>query len=161
MDLEYDEERWPGLSAFRKACLRSDVATMKDLAARGHEWYENENPSARSAAKLSDIFKVQHFASEGDLPCLTEMIEANPGLVNEPWTAQRWRPLSQAVQAGHSHVVEYLLAKGADPFAMIGDVEEEISIVDFAHGEFCHNAAIQRLIRNEPNVPTEGGTYER
>ena len=148
MDLEYDEERWPGLSAFRKACLRSDVASMKDIADRGHEWYVNENPTSGPTARLADVFKAQHFASEGDLPCLTDLIDANPGLVNEPWTAQRWRPLSQAVQAGHSHIVEYLLARGADPFAMIGNVEEEISIVDFANGDFCQNDAIRRLIQN-------------
>ncbi len=146
MDLEYDEERWPGLSAFRKACLRSDVATMTDIADRGYEWYENENPSGRSAADLADVFKVQHFASEGDLACLTDLIETNPGLVNEPWTAQRWRPLSQAVQAGHRHIVEYLLAEGADASAMIGDVEDERSIVDFAHSDFCKDDAVRLLI---------------
>lgn len=147
MLLEYDEERWPGLSAFRKACLRCDVATMQDIVDWGYEWYEkNENPSDLALETLANVFRAQHFASEGNLASLTDLIEANLWLINEPWTAQRWRPLSQAVQAGHSHIVEYLLSSGADPLAMIGDVEEESSIVDFAHGNFCQSEAIRRLI---------------
>ena len=156
MNLQYDDERWPGLSSFRQACLRGDVATMDEIAHRGYEWYENENPSARTPAKLADVFKAQHFASEGDLPSLTDLIEANPGLVDEPWTAQRWRPLSQAVQAGHSDIVEYLLTKGADPLAMIGDVADERSIVDFVHSDFCNNDAIRRLIPNRGTGNSEG-----
>ncbi len=126
---------------------------MKDLADRGYEWYENENPTARSPAELADVFKAQHFASEGDLARLTDLIEANPGLANEPWTAQRWRPLSQAVQAGHGHIVEYLLSKGADPLAMIGDVGEERSIADLAHSDFCKVDAVRKLI---PKSGTQG-----
>ena len=48
MQLEYNENRWTGLSAFRKACLRRDFEQMRAIAAHEHGWYENENPNSTS-----------------------------------------------------------------------------------------------------------------
>ena len=148
MQWEYDEKRWPELAAFRKACFRDDFAKMGEIAASGHDWYENENPTGLPFEKLADIFRAQTFASEGDLPALRELIESESWLVNEPWTAQKWRPLSQAIQGNHEQVVGYLLSKGADPLAVIGGPgEEETSIKVFANSEYCDSESIRKMIR--------------
>lgn len=129
---QFDEEKWPDLTAFRGACLGSDVDTMSQIAAKGHDWYENENPGALDLSQLSRIFRAQHFAAQGDLASLRELVCRWPDVINLPWTAQAWRPLSQAVYAGHADVVEYLLANGADPKAEIGGPGQETTIAEAA-----------------------------
>ncbi len=130
MHFEFDEERWPRLGEFRKACLGNDFEKMQEIADCAHEWYTVENPNNIQFEKLADIFRAQHYASEGDLASLTEHVDAEHWVLNEPWTSQRWTPLSQAIQANYIEVVRYLLSIGANPLAVIGDPTEEGTVED-------------------------------
>lgn len=92
---------------------------------------------------LADIFRSELFAPMIDLHSLSELIDPDSWLANEPWTAQKHRPLSQAVQANQNQVVRYLLPKGAAPSESIGDLEEEITIDNFAKFEWCRSDSIR------------------
>ena len=132
MQLDYDENAWPNLGRFRRACLAEDLEEMEAIAKSGVAWYADENPGQLSMAKLAKVFQAQHHASENSLDELKQLVSACPWVVNHPWTAQGWLPISQACAHGDREMFEYLLSAGADPTAIVGGPGEEGSIVDTA-----------------------------
>ena len=132
MNLDFDQAMWPDLTAFRKAALASDISTMGSIAAKQHDWYEVENPKGIKLVKLARVFQAQYHAACGNLDELRALVESEPWVIDHPWTSQEWLPISQAVGAAHRPVIEFLLDKGADPCAMVGDPSETKSIPDVA-----------------------------
>ena len=133
MTQQFDEEKWPELTAFRDACLANDHDTMLHIASRNHHWYENENPHDLPMEKLASTYQAQWYALEGDLDALKRVVEANPWTVNQPWTAQGWLPISQAASThGAREVIEYLLDCGADPTLSVGSPDDRATIVEMA-----------------------------
>ena len=63
MQLDFNEARWPELSAFRKACLANRFNEMGEIASRSHEWYANENPENSAMPRLALIFQAQYCAN--------------------------------------------------------------------------------------------------
>ena len=133
MNLDFDETRWPELSAFRKACLANRFDEMEDIASRTHEWYENENPEDRSMPQLALIFQAQYHANANNPQALRELVSREPWVLNQPWTAQGWLPITQAVSThGDRRLVEYMIEAGADPSRMVGDPDERCTVPDMA-----------------------------
>ncbi len=58
MNLEFDETRWPDLTAFRKSSLAGDISTMRSIEAKQHDWYEVENPTDMELEKLAGVFQT-------------------------------------------------------------------------------------------------------
>jgi hypothetical protein len=141
MQLEYDETQWPQLGRFRQACLAESLDEMNAIAGAGFHWYANENPAQLPMSQLAKVFQAQHLASENSLEQLQELIDANPWLVNHPWTSQRWLPITQACAHGDREMFKYLLAKGADPNLLVGDQDEEGNVVDMARYGGNHELA--------------------
>ena len=150
MQLEYDEEKWPDLGRFRRACLADRLDEMEAIALSGVDWYRNENPDHLPMGKLAKVFQAQHLASENSLVELKELVAKYPWTVNHPWTAQRWLPITQACAHGDREMFEYLLSAGADPTLVVGDSGEEGNAVDLAkysgHDELA--AWLERAIAN-------------
>ena len=132
MDLDFNDARWPDLTTFRKASLDSDISTMGSIAAKQHDWYEVENPKGLELVRLAKVFQAQYNAACGNLDELKALVESEPWVIDHPWTSQEWLPISQAAQAAHRPVIEFLLDKGADPCAMVGDPSERTSIPELA-----------------------------
>lgn len=133
MNLEHDEENWSELTAFRKACLAGRYETMVGIAAKAHHWYPNENPADVPMERLAMTFQAQYYASTGDVPRLRDLIHREPWVVNEPWTAQGWLPITQgAATHGDPVVIDLLLEAGADVTMMVGDPGDRATIADMA-----------------------------
>lgn len=132
MITQFDETRWPELTAFRQACLDGRTEVMEAIAARGHDWYGNENPDASSMQQLSLTFQAQHWASENELDRLRDLVGHEPWVVNQPWTAQGWLPITQACSHGERPMFEFLLSVGADPTLEVGDPDDRGTVVDMA-----------------------------
>ena len=129
MGIQFDETKWPDLTAFRQACLAERLDDMQRIADLSHHWYLNENPESLGMAALAKIFQAQHYAAENDLPALRRVIERDPWTVNYPWTAQGWLPITQAASAqGDRRTVAYLLASGADPSLSVGSPEDRMTV---------------------------------
>ena len=133
MKLDFDETRWPELSAFRKACLANRFDEMEDIASRTHEWYANENPEDRSMPQLALIFQAQYHANTNNPQALRELVSREPWVLNQPWTAQGWLPITQAASIhGDRRLVEYMIEAGADLSRMVGDPDERCTVPDMA-----------------------------
>ena len=132
MQLDYDETGFPDLGRFRKACLDNDHATMEDIANAARDWYDNENPDDLPMERLAFVFQAQHYASENDLASLQALATEQSWVINHPWTAQRWLPVSQACAHGDQSMFEFLLDAGADPWAVVGSPDDTTSVIDMA-----------------------------
>ena len=133
MLLDFDETQWPELSSFRKACLANRFDEMAEIASRSREWYANENPDNCAMPRLALIFQAQYHASVNNLQALRELVSREPWVLNQPWTAQGWLPITQAVSThGDRRLVEYLIEAGADPSLMVGDPDERCTVPDMA-----------------------------
>lgn len=132
MLLDYDETRFPGLGRFRRALLADDLATAQAIVAEAPGWYAIENPDeGLSLASLARRFRAQHYASEGLVDELAVLLAEEPALLDAPWTAQRWRLLSQAATHGRLPMVQWLLAEGADVHATIDRPSDEMTIAEY------------------------------
>lgn len=139
---QFDEEKWPELSAFRAACLANDRDEMLRIAARNHHWYENENPDDLPMEELASIFQAQWYAQIDDLDSLKQVVAAHPWTANRPWTAQGWLPLSQAASLhGNREMIDYLLENGADPTLSVGNPDDRATIVEVARYGNNHELA--------------------
>lgn len=133
MNLEFDTERFPDLTDFRKACLDGRHAEMAVIADKGHEWYSNENPDGISMEKLATVFQAQFHASSANLVELRSLISQAPWVANEPWTAQGWLPITQAASThGDRRIIDLLVEAGADLSLLVGDATDRASIPDMA-----------------------------
>jgi hypothetical protein len=133
MQLDFDETKWPELSAFRKACLANRYDEMQDIASHAHDWYPGENPNDVSMRELALTFQAQYLASTNDLAGLQDLVAQDAWVVNAPWTTQGWLPISQAVSGhGDRKLVEYLVKAGADLDIMVGDPDDRATIADMA-----------------------------
>ena len=81
--------------------------------------------------RLAKVFQAQHYASEDMVLELSRLAQENSWVINHPWTAQRWLPISQAAWVGHRRAVEALLEMGADLSLKVGASGEELTIADF------------------------------
>ena len=151
MQLEYDDAKWPDLGRFRRACLAERLDEMEAIAGSGVGWYDNENPGQLPMAKLAKVFQAQHLASENSLAELKEVVDEQPWVVNQPWTSQRWLPITQACAHGDREMFKYLLSKGADPKLLVGGPGEEGNVVDMARYGGDHELAawLERVIGEE------------
>ncbi|MCC5807331.1 MAG: hypothetical protein JJU00_13485 [Opitutales bacterium] len=133
LENEYDEAKWPDLTCFRKACLASDFTTMRSVSEKKHSWYKNENPDNLPMDVLATVAKAQHYAGKNEKEALSRLVESEPWVLNHPWTAQRWLPISQAAAShGDKEMIELMLELGADPCGVVGSIGEEGSIPDMA-----------------------------
>jgi len=133
MQLDFDENRFPELSRFRKACLDNRFEEMAEIASRSHGWYANENPEGHSMARLATIFQAQYHANVNDRQALEDLVAREPWVLNQPWTAQGWLPISQAVSThGDRRLVEYMIEAGADPTLLVGDPDDRATMPDMA-----------------------------
>ena len=133
MKLDFDEAQWPELSAFRRACLANRFDEMAEIATRSHAWYANENPGNRPMPQLALMFQAQYHASENNLQALRELVSKEPRVLNQPWTAQGWLPITQAVSThGDRGLVEYMIEAGADLTLLVGDRDDRYTVPDMA-----------------------------
>ena len=133
VQLDFDETRWPELGAFRKACLSNRFDEMAVIASRSHEWYANENPGNCAMPRLALTFQAQYHANANNLQALQELVSREPWVLNEPWTAQGWLPITQAVSThGDRRIVEYMIEAGADPTLTVGDPDERSTVPEMA-----------------------------
>ena len=133
MQLDFDETRWPELGAFRKASLASRFDEMAAIASRSHEWYANENPGNCDMPRLASTFQAQYHASTNNLQALRELASREPWVLNAPWTAQGWLPITQAASThGDRRMVEYMIEAGADPTLTVGAPDERSTVPDMA-----------------------------
>ena len=148
MYLDYDESSFPGLARFRRALLADDLATAEAIARENPDWYAMENPDdALSLAELARRFRAQHYASEGLVGELAALLADDPSLIDAPWTAQNWRPLSQAATYGHLSMVEWLLDRGADVDARIDIPPDDVTIREYvADSGFAYREIADRII---------------
>ena len=131
--IQFDEKKWPDLTRFREACLADNYAEMQVIADRQHHWYPNENPDDLAPEKLAKIFQAQHFAAENAMKRLRAVIDADPWVINHPWTAQGWLPITQAACShGNRTLIEYLVEKGADPTLIVGDPSDQATVPQMA-----------------------------
>ena len=131
--LDFDETRWPELGPFRKACLSNRFDEMAAIASRSHEWYANENPENCAMPRLALTFQAQYHANANNLQALQELVSREPWVLNEPWTAQGWLPITQAVSThGDRRIVEYMIEAGADPTLTVGDPDARSTVPDMA-----------------------------
>ena len=113
MNLEFDRGRFPDLTEFRRACLDGRHEAMSEIASKGHHWYRNENPGCVPMERLATTFQAQYHASCGNLGELSELVDNEPWVVNEPWTAQGWLPITQAASThGRRDIVQLLIDAG-------------------------------------------------
>ena len=133
MQLDFDESRFPELSAFRKACLAICLDEMAAIASRSHGWYAVENPEGYSMARLAKIFQAQYHANENNRQALQDLVATEPRVLNQPWTAQGWLPITQAVSThGDRRLVEYMIEAGADLTLLVGDPDDRATVPDMA-----------------------------
>jgi hypothetical protein len=132
METTFDEEKWPELTLFREACLKEEYAFMHEIASKRHHWYSNENPTDLPMPQLAKIYQAQHYAAKNELDNLRALIVHEPWVINQPWTAQRWLPITQAAFYGNSEVIQLLLDQGADAALTVGDPGEECSVSEMA-----------------------------
>jgi hypothetical protein len=117
---------------------------MSVIAAEQPGWYANENPRDLTFDKLAKVFQAQHFAGENMRPEMAALVEQDPWVVNAPWTAQCWLPLSQAAWAGCAEMIDALIEMGADPAAKVGDLGDEVTIAEVAR-QAGHEGLADRL----------------
>lgn len=130
---QFDEGRWPDLTRFRDACLSACYDEMQRIADKEHQWYADENPQALSMAKLSALFRAQHYAAQNELAALKALVAEEPWVVNYPWTAQEWLPITQAAGThGDRQMIEFLLESGADPTLSVGDPDDRATVPEMA-----------------------------
>jgi ankyrin repeat protein len=104
---------WDNLFAFRDAALRGDLIAMQDVLARDSSFLAMENPDGLPLPYLAKTYQIQTFAREGPIGKVRGLVGEEPRVVRQPWTAQGWLPLSQAVWGNQLGIVKFLLASGA------------------------------------------------
>ena len=83
--------------------------------------------------RLALTFQAQYHATVNDLQALQELVSREPWVLNEPWTAQGWLPITQAVSThGDRRIVEYMIEAGADPTLTVGDPDARSTVPDMA-----------------------------
>ena len=133
MQTQFDETRWPDLTRFRAACLADRYHEMQAIADKNHDWYPNENPDGISMPKLARVYQAQYFAGTNDLAGLQDLLEKDPWVINYPWTAQGWLPITQAAGShGDRTLIKYLLQMGADPSLEVGSPDDRATVVEMA-----------------------------
>ena len=140
-------ERWQSLFEFRDAALSSDIEKMKKILENGGSFISNENPDNLPLERFAKVYALQKNAGDGNLGEVKRLVREDPTLVHQPWTVQRWLPLSQAIWSGRESVVRFLLANGADPSAIVGDPEDCSSILELAKSK--GNKNIEKMIKDQ------------
>ena len=83
--------------------------------------------------QLALMFQAQYHARENNLQALRELVSKEPRVLNQPWTAQGWLPITQAVSThGDRGLVEYMIEAGADLTLLVGDRDDRYSVPDMA-----------------------------
>eukprot|EP00127_Corallochytrium_limacisporum_P004672 Clim_evm26s172 gene=Clim_evmTU26s172 len=96
-------------------------------------------------SELTDIERLYLACNRGDLDKVRELIQAEPGLVNQTSANKGWTPLHHAVRNGQNGVVSHLLSKGADP-----NIKEKTGNTAMHYASFYgSHATVQLLLQNE------------
>lgn len=158
MHLDFDEAQWPGLSAFRQACLSNDISQMQEIAGQGHHWYSTENPDGIALERLAVMFQWQYHAAISDCDTIAELHARAPWGLNEPWTAQGWLPITQATAnpGDGFDALRLLLKLGADPLKEAGDPGERIDAAGSAR--YAGNPGLAAWLERESAKPEPGTT---
>ena len=106
--------QWDNLFAFRDAAMRDDLAAMRDVLARDSSFLADENPDDLPLEYLAKVYQMQTCAREGPLDKVRALADADPRLLRQPWTRQRWRPLHQAICGDQHAIFDLLVERGAD-----------------------------------------------
>lgn len=99
---------------FRKACLNDDIEKIKEISFSHAELMKKENPDNLDLNLLSKSYQIQHNAYTGDFDKIKALIEENPNLINQSWSAEAWSPLHQATPVRSIKIFRYLIGKGAN-----------------------------------------------
>ena len=76
--------------------------------------------------KLALVYRAQYHASENHVTELIDLVATELWVVNQPWTAQGWLPITQAACArGGRETIEFLLSAGADLTLLVGDLDDQ------------------------------------
>jgi ankyrin repeat protein len=67
-------------------------------------------------------------------------------LIHQPWTAQRWLPLSQAIWGGQSEIAQFLIDQGADVAATVDDGSSLLELARYQVREGKGSQAIVDLL---------------
>jgi hypothetical protein len=145
--------QWDTLFAFRDAAMADNVERMRDILANDSSFIADENPDQLPLEELARLYQMQTFCREGPLERVRVLVDAEPHLVRQPWTRQRWRPLTQAIAGNQEAIFDWLLEHGAD----LNDCYE-------GGGTILHMAAwdgriafIQRILARDFPVNTRDG----
>ena len=93
--------------------MRDDLPAMRDVLSRDLSFMAMENPANLPLEYLARSYQLQTAAREGPIEKVRQLINQDPRLIRQPWTAQGWLPLSQAVWGNQLEVFKMLLAHGA------------------------------------------------
>ena len=106
--------QWDNLFAFRDAAMANDVEGMRRVLAGDSSFIADENPDDLPLEELARLYQMQTACREGPLEKVRTLADADPRLVRQPWTRQRWTPLTQAICGDQHAIFDLLLQHGAD-----------------------------------------------
>ena len=106
--------QWDNLFAFRDAAMANDVEHMRRILAGDSSFIADENPDDLPLEELARLYQMQTACRQGPLEKVRTLAEADPRLVRQPWTRQRWTPLTQAICGDQHAIFDLLLQRGAD-----------------------------------------------
>jgi ankyrin repeat protein len=91
-----------------------------------------------------DVWAMLCASIVGDLNAIKDLVARDPGLIDCEY--EYYKPIRFAVREGHRHVVEYLIAHGADPMYEAGDSLPELAR-DRGHSELAEYLDARRAER--------------
>merc|ERR1712176_1168389 len=89
---------------------------IRDDSTEANRWrarHPNNKKSAKRESFTTGSTAAHHFAQEGDVKQLTEVVDKLGHLVNAK-DSNGWTPLHEGARGGHEEVVKLLIEKGAD-----------------------------------------------
>ena len=100
-------------------------------------------PSPSASMQQANAPEGHYAAAMGDVERLEELAKTNKKLLNSP-DANGWRPIHEAVRAGHKDVVELLIKNGVDHNARTGHAKNGSSPLNLA---LAHHKPSHPVIR--------------
>lgn len=126
------------LDGFYPPYILPDSPEIANWAQHNPQGWNKPSPSA--PIQQANAPEGHFAAAMGDVERLEELARTNKKLLNSP-DANGWRPIHEAVRAGHTEVVELLINNGVDHNARTGHANNGSSPLNLA------------LAHHEPNHP--------